>query len=210
MSLPVDLDRDEARELAQRELSHPRYDPDPSLLQQAAEWVLEKVGELLSRAGGTLSGPAGGVLLALIAAVVAVLLLRYGPLARQRRATPDDVLGGTRRSAREYRAAADAAAAAGDWSEAVVERFRAITVDLHERSIIDVRPGVTADEAAWNAGLVLPELADRLSAAATLFDSVHYGGHGATSADDRRLRELDEAARRTRARLEETAQAAHR
>ncbi|HEU4542965.1 MAG TPA: DUF4129 domain-containing protein [Jiangellaceae bacterium] len=198
MSLPVELDRDEARELAEGELANPRYDSEPSLLQQAFEWLFERLSELLSSARGTLSGPMGALLLAVIILAVATILLRYGALARRRKSAAESVLGGTRRGAREYRAAAAAAAAAGKWSEAVVERFRAIIADLDERGVLHVKAGTTADEAAWTAGLALPDLVGSLSDAATMFDAIRYGGHDATSEDDRRLRALDEAVRRAR------------
>ena len=195
MSVPVELDRDEARELAERELAHPRYDSDPTLLQRALEWVTEKINELLSAAGGTLSGPAGLLLLALIVVAVTAILLRYSRLARRRRSNAESVFGATRRSAREYRAAADAAAEAGRWPDAVIERFRAIIADLEERALIDVRPGMTADEATRAAGHALPGLSSDLPQAAALFDAVYYGGLAATRDDDRRLRAVEEAVR---------------
>ncbi|HEX6335913.1 MAG TPA: DUF4129 domain-containing protein [Jiangellaceae bacterium] len=206
MSLPVELDRDEARELAERELANPRYDSDPPLLQQAFEWIVQQLNELLAAAGGTLSGPWGLALLALIVVVVAIILLRYGPPARRRSLT-EAVFGATQRSAREYRAAADAAAEDGRWAEAVIERFRAVIADLDERGFIDVRPGMTADEAARDAGQAMPELASELPPAAALFDAVYYGGHEATRDDDRRLRALETAVReRSRPRLTEGSQ----
>jgi hypothetical protein len=206
MSPPVEVDRDEARELAERELAHPRYDSDPPLLQQAFEWIIQKVNELLAAAGGTLSGPWGLALLALIVAVVAIILLRYGPPARRRRRShAETVFGATRRSAREYRAAADAAAEDGRWAEAVVERFRAVIADLEERGFMDVRPGMTADEAARDAGRALPGLAGELPPAAALFDAVYYGGHDAARDDDQRLRALEAAVRdQSRPRLTES------
>ncbi|HEX5995488.1 MAG TPA: DUF4129 domain-containing protein [Jiangellales bacterium] len=195
MSLPVDLDRDEARDLAERELANPRYDSDPPLVQQFFEWIIRQINELLAAAGGTLNTPWGLVLLGLIVAVVAIIFLRYGPPARRRRSQADAVFGASRRSAREYRAAADAAAEDSRWAEAVVERFRAIIADLEERGLLDVKPGMTADEAAREAGRALPDLATDLPPAAALFDAVYYGGHEATGDDDRRLRALDAAVR---------------
>ncbi|HEX6234232.1 MAG TPA: DUF4129 domain-containing protein [Jiangellaceae bacterium] len=195
MSLPVELERDEARELAERELANPRYDSDPPLLQQAIEWVIEKINELLSAAGGTLSGPWGIVLLAVIFIAATLILLRYGPPARRRRSQAEAVFGETRRTARDYRAAADGAAEAGRWSEAVVERFRAIVADLDERGFVDLRPGMTADEAARDGGRSLPALTSELPPAAALFDAVYYGGFEASEADDRRLRALESAVR---------------
>ncbi|WP_167976291.1 hypothetical protein [Lentzea indica] len=51
--VPVDLDRDEAREAATRELSDPAYvSDDPNPLERAIDWVLNRLGELLAGAGG--------------------------------------------------------------------------------------------------------------------------------------------------------------
>ena len=68
--------------------------------------------------------------------------------------------------------------------------MRAIVRSLEERTLLDPRPGRTADEAAAEAGRPLPRHADRLRAAARTFDDVTYGG-----------RTADEAAYLTAARL---------
>ncbi len=57
--VPVDLGRDEAQDLARRELADPSYDAEPSLLQRAVEWLFEQLSELLSRTTGALSGWVG-------------------------------------------------------------------------------------------------------------------------------------------------------
>jgi hypothetical protein len=64
--------------------------------------------------------------------------------------------------------------------------------------VIDPRPGRTADEAAADAGAVLPVVATDLDAGARLFDAVHYGNRSANADDDAALRRLDDAARTTR------------
>lgn len=193
MSVPVELGRDEARELARRELADPRYDSEPGLAQRFIEWLLEQVSRLLDAAAGALTSTIGAVLLALIIAIIVAIVLRYSPLARRAatRATP--LFDDSRRTAREFRAAADAASREQRWSEAVVERFRAVIATLEERSVLDRRPGRTADEAARDAGVALPGLSTELAAAARVFDGVHYGGDDATADDDGRLRELDDA-----------------
>lgn len=203
MSIPVELGREEARELAVRELADPRYDAQPPLWQQALEWLLEQVSRLLDRAAGALGGLAGAVVLAVVALVLVVILIRYGPLARRAASGADPVFGTARRGAGDHRSAADTAAADGDWATAVVERYRAVVATLEERSVIDPRPGRTAAEAARDGGGALPDLAERLAAAATLFDGVHYGDEAATQGDDERLRELDQAVRTARPRRPE-------
>ena len=93
----------------------------------------------------------------------------------------------------QHRRLADEAAADQRWADAVRERFRAVVRTLDERTLLDDRPGRTADEAAREAGRVLPDLAAGLTAAARLFDDVTYGDADAGPADDARLRALDQA-----------------
>jgi len=196
--IPVELGREEARELARRELADPAYDAEPPLLQQVVAWIIERIQELIDRTAGALSGSvAGRILVVVLGLVVTLVILRMGPLAR--RGTRSDPLFPTeRRTAAEYRAAADAAAARQDWSSAVIERYRAVVLGFEERGLLDPRPGRTADEAAAEGGAVLPELASGLQAGSILFDAVRYGGQTATAADDALMRRLDEDAIRAR------------
>jgi len=196
--VPVDLGRDEAQDLARRELADPSYDAEPSLLQRAVEWLFEQLAELLSRTTGALSGWVGLAVLGGLAALVAVVVvLRVGPLA-SRAASGKAVFSGSRRSAAEYRADADDASARGDWSAAVVERYRAVVAGMEERGVLDPRPGRTADEAAAAGGSILPGVAGDLTTGSRVFDGVRYGDRAATSGDDAAMRRLDEAVRTAR------------
>ena len=198
VEVPVDLGREEARDLARRELADPVYDAEPSWWQQAVEWVVDRIDDLLSGAAGALEGWVGiAITLALLGIVAAVVIYRVGPMAR-RASTGEPVFDGARRTAAEHRAAADAAAGRGDWSTAVVERYRAVVAGLEERGVLDPRPGRTADEAAAEGGSALPGVAHDLGIGAVLFDRVRYGGRSATPADDGTLRRLDDAVRATR------------
>lgn len=199
LSLPIDLEREEARDLARRELSQPGYETDVSWWARALEWVLEQFDRLLGGAAGAIPGGLGTVLLlAAVAAIVVVTVLRTGPMARRRRGLTGGVFSEPRRSAAEYRTAADDAAAAGDWTTAVVERFRAVVTTLEERGIVEARAGQTADEVARHAGQRLPDSAGPLLAGARLFDQAVYGGRTATADDDATMRELDRAVQRSR------------
>jgi hypothetical protein len=102
------------------------------------------------------------------------------------------------RTAADHRAAADAAAAGGDWAVAVRERFRAVIRQLEEDGRLDARAGRTVDEAAAEGGRPLPAHAADLRAGARIFDEVIYGEHPATAAQDQRLRALDDAIRASR------------
>ncbi|MFD9258601.1 DUF4129 domain-containing protein, partial [Streptomyces sp. NPDC059538] len=95
------------------------------------------------------------------------------------------------RSAADHRTAAEAHATAGRWTEAVQERMRAVVRSLEERTLLDPRPGRTADEAAAEAAASLPGHAADLRAAARTFDDVTYGGRTADADTYARMRALD-------------------
>ncbi len=197
--VPVELGRDAAHRLAVEELAKPEYHvDDPSLFQRAVTWIIEKVADLIDRASQVVpGGPWGLAVIALvIMLVIAAVLWRGGPVRRSG-AGDAALFVGRPRSAAEHRAAAERAAGAARWEEAVLERYRAIVRSLEERTVLEPRPGRTADEAAAAAGVALPLLAQNLKAAAETFDAVVYGGRAATSTDDRFLRELDHAAAAT-------------
>ncbi|MFJ2087636.1 DUF4129 domain-containing protein [Streptomyces sp. NPDC087901] len=179
--IPVDIPRVPAREAARHELSEPMYhENDPNPLQRALDHLWSWVGDLLSSASDAApGGPAGLVVLVLIViALTAALLWRLGTPQRSALITEALFESGPR-SSPEHRATAEANAAAGRWSQAVQERMRAIVRSLEERTLLDARPGRTADEAAAEAGSTLPAHAARLRAAAQVFDDVTYGGRSA-------------------------------
>lgn len=198
----VDVERDEARRLAQQELADPIYEDDPPLFQRILEWILRRLDELAAAAGSAMSGWGALLLLIPIAIIVAIVLWRFGPMARRAARGEEPLFGTTKRSAAEYRRAADDAFAAEDWTVSVLERFRAIVVGLEERDILPERAGRTADEAARDAGRLLPGLAERLVAGAVTFDDVRYGERTATRDEAFAMGELDRDARAARIRDE--------
>src|SRR5688572_31350420 len=123
--VPVDLDRDEAREAAARELSNPAYvSDDPNPIERVINWVLEKLGELLAGAGG-MSGITAITIMVVVAVLIVIIVrLRIGRTARAARSRAGEVFD-SELPAAGHRAAAERAAAAGDVAEAVRERFRA-------------------------------------------------------------------------------------
>ncbi|QTD98901.1 DUF4129 domain-containing protein [Streptomyces cyanogenus] len=197
---PVTIPRDPAREAARRELSKRMYhENDPSLLQRALNAFWDWVDRLFGAAASATPGGTVGLLVVIlfVVAVLAALWWRLGIPRRQPVSTA--VLFDERaRSAAEHRAASEAHAAQGHWNQAVQERMRAIVRSLEERALLDVRPGRTADEAAAEAGRVLPAHTDRLRAAAHEFDDVTYGGRRAGEQSYHRLAELDRDLERAR------------
>jgi hypothetical protein len=137
------------------------------------------------------------VLLVLVVAAIVVIRLRIGAVGRSVAGAPA-LFGDGPVTAAEYRRAADAFAAREEWAEAVRARMRAVVRGLEERDLLEVRPGRTADEAAREAGAVLPRCAAELAAAARTFDDVWYGGRAATAEMDAQLRAVDTAVARER------------
>ncbi len=198
--IPVELDRDAAREAARAELARPDYAADrPGPVEALVRWVLQELDELLARAAAASPGGYVGLVVGalVLAAALVALRMRLGALSRTAREDRLLFVGGER-SAAEHRAAAERHAAAEEWAEAVRERLRAIVRGLEERGLLEPRPGRTADEAAREGGAALPEVVADLDVAARAFDEVWYGGRPATAATDERLRAADERIRRAR------------
>src|SRR5690606_38404583 len=84
------------------------------------------------------------------------------------------------REAADIRAAALAAAEREDWTQAVLERFRALVRSVEERGLVSVVPGMTADELAAAVGTRLSDHDEDLQRCAEIFDGVRYGDHAAT------------------------------
>jgi uncharacterized protein DUF4129 len=196
LAVPVELSREAARRAASLELAKREYsDARPGLVERFVTWVFDAISNLADGAASVSPGGYAGLVLALVVVVAAVVAVRakVGPLARSGR-TESALFLGRPRSAAEHRTAAEAHARSGDWAEAVRERLRAVVRSLEERSLLEPRPGRTADEAASEAGLLLPGCADGLREAASLFDDIWYGGRPATEAAYAALRGLDERA----------------
>lgn len=204
--VPLDVPRVPAREAAERELSKPMYhENDPSLLERGLDRFWEWVGGLFDAASAATPGGLLG-LLAIVVVVLALVAALWWRLGTPRRtpATGDSLFEDGPRTADEHRAAAARHAAAGRWNQAVQERMRAIVRSLEERTLLDARPGRTADEAAAEAARTLPSHTDELRAAARSFDDVTYGGRTADEPAYRRIEELDTALERTKPTLATT------
>ncbi|MFJ9829331.1 DUF4129 domain-containing protein [Streptomyces sp. NPDC101160] len=199
--VPVDIPRVPAREAAERELSKPMYhENDPSLLQRALDRFWDWIGGLFDAAAGATPGGVVGVV-AVVLVVIALVAALWWRLSTPRRAPSgggDALFDDGPRTAAEHRAAAARHASAGQWNQAVQERMRAIVRSLEERTLLDSRPGRTADEAAAEAGRSLPAHADGLRSAARAFDDVTYGGRTADESAYRRIEQLDTALERTK------------
>ncbi|MGW7818943.1 DUF4129 domain-containing protein [Streptomyces puniciscabiei] len=191
---PVTIPRGPAREAARRELSKRMYhENDPGLFQRALNAFWDWLDRLFSSAASATPGGTTGlvVVVLFVVAVLAALWWRLGTPRRQPASATPTLFDDRPRSAAEHRAAAEAHAAQGHWNQAVQERMRAIVRSLEERTLLDVRPGRTADEAAAEAGRALPAHTGRLRSAAREFDDVTYGGRRAGEQSYHRIAELD-------------------
>ncbi len=197
--VPVVPDADQARQWLERELADAVYRERESLLQRFWDWLSDL---FTSVPFGGAEGPWWLLGVLLLVALIAVIAFRVaGPVRRAERrdARSARVLdSGDLRDAEDLRAAANSAAATGDWALAVAERFRALVRALEDRAVLDERPGRTAREAADAAAQRFGAHADRLHHAGALFDGVVYGHHDARPEDDAELRELDRAVDRAR------------
>lgn len=195
----LDPDRDDARELLQRELAKPDYNRPESLLQKGLSWLLERLGDLIQIMPGSngLSMLLLGVILAL--AVVAIFFaVRGSRRSRQLTDRTGPVLAEVGLGARDYRARAAAAAREGRWDDVLLDSYRAIAAATDERALLDELPGTTAHEIALGLRGPFPDHAEALLAAANDFDGVCYGDQRASQRQAERVRELDRALAATR------------
>lgn len=197
IEVPVTPDADEATEWLEDELEKPMYQEVDAAEQP--DWLrdfLERVAQFIDSLGGEGTTPAWATILIVLAiAVLVVLFLIFGvPRLRRRSGASDtgDIFeADDERASDAMRRAADDAAAAGDWSRAIAEMFRAIVRGLHERTLVSSVPGSTSHDVARRAGRSLPGFAARLVSAADDFDAVRYLGDPGDADRFARTRELD-------------------
>ncbi|MCE0534855.1 DUF4129 domain-containing protein [Kineosporia rhizophila] len=201
--VPVDPDRQQARQWVLEELSRKEYqDARPSLIERALEWIQEQFANIQPGFGSPVQITV--TVLAILAVMAAAFAIwRSGGVGRQFRRKAPAVLPNYVTNAADHRAAADKHAAAGQWGDAVLERFRAIARELSERTLVPATPGATATEVARDGGRALPSLAADLRTAARHFDDVCYGHleltESAGTEADQFLRGLDERVRTAKA-----------
>jgi hypothetical protein len=184
------IGRDQARELARRELARSIY--RPSLVSR---WWHDIVHWLSSVFHPTQAGEPNWLAVAVLAAVVVLAAFAafywLGSPSASGRNRGEPVIPGRPRTAADYRHAAEQLAATGDYQEAIAELVRAIAADLEARDILLARPARTADELAAEAAMAFPAESGELYAVARLFDEVRYGGRPGSQAGYERVQRLD-------------------
>jgi hypothetical protein len=188
----IDIDRDAARDAAQHELNKPIY-PRGSLTDQLLRLLDDLLFKIMS---GGASVPGGWltitVLLLLVAAAVFVAVRVARRTMRTNRGRQSGLFGSVEMSSAQHRAAAEQAAAQGDWASAIKHRLRAVARHLEEAAVLNPVPGRTATELARDAGQVIPGLSVELRRAAVAFNDVTYGERPGTEPGYRMIADLDD------------------
>jgi hypothetical protein len=196
--IPVDPDADQARDWLENELGKPQYQAArPTWFDLVSQAIGDWLGSLRLPSGEGLGGLVPLVIVLIVVALIVVAFIVFGrPRLNRRSQLPVGALFGAddTRSAAELRASAERAAAAGDFTTAIEEAFRAIARQLAERTIVLTAPGTTARDFAHRAGVAFPALGRELAECAVLFDGVRYldrpgerAGFDRIAALDRRL-----------------------
>lgn len=190
---PVLPDAEEARRWAAEELAKAEYrEAEPgwldSLWRSFLDWLLTLDGP--AGEAGPVPSPVIGIVMAVIIAVAVILVRpRLNPKARRRTEVFEQ---DSELTAADYRTRAETSAAAGEWGDAVVDRFRALVRSAEDRTVLDPQPGRTADEVVLALSVPFPAEAPRLNQAAGIFDAVRYGNSAAGSDDYRAMAGLDQ------------------
>ena len=191
---PVLPDAGEARRWAAEELAKPEYrDAAPSWLDTLWRNFLDWLQSLDGSSGDAAAVPSPVIALVVAAIIAAAVILARPRLNARARKDRDVFERETAMSAADYRTRADAAAAAGNWGDAVVDRFRAVVRSAEDRTILDPQPGRTADEAARALSEPFGSQSGRLARAAAVVDRIRYGNRAAGSADYQEMAGLDAA-----------------
>lgn len=196
LSPPLVPDSEDAREWLLEELSREPYSQSPSFW----EWLwsqIERIIQAITSYGNGLEAVFLPLVVVALVAGIIILAFLYGPPARRGRRVETAAGGmwqeGDARTASALQQSASRAAAAGDYSLAVIELFRASVRGLEERGTIETTAGMTATEVAQIISGTLPGARDLADLAATTFNGARYGALAASEADYRVMREFDSA-----------------
>ena len=207
-AVPVQPDGHTAQQWLVQELQKAPYqDAKPTLFDIVSQAVLQWFQSLFTQKNSVAPPVLLVAALIVVVALIVVALLLFGVPRLNRRSRVAGTLFGDddRRSADELRRSAAAALAAGDWSAAVLERFRGLARGLDERTVLTVFPGTTATGFADRAARAFPDERQALAAAATVFDDVRYADRAATRGEAETVAGLDERLMAARPLLEDAA-----
>lgn len=194
VTVPVQPDAGTARRWLLQELAKPAYQAaEPTPLDRAVQGFLDWFTGLFDARNASTPPVLLAVAIGIVVAALVVALLLFGLPRRNRRSRAGALFGDDdRRSAADMRRAAEAAMSRGDWSLAVLERFRALARGLDERTLVSVFPGTTASAFARSATRAFPAEHGELQVAADLFDGVRYADAAASREDALAVAALDD------------------
>lgn len=177
---PLDPSGDEARSALRRELAKPEYQ-DANLIERLQDWLTRFFDRGVQRVSGLDTVPTFFLVLLGVGLLVALGLL-VSRARRTARVRSRDVPALTDESitAKELRARADGAFAAGRYDDALLDGFRALAVRQVERGRIEDLPQATAHELASSLGTTFDTQRERIDRSADAFDAVLYGDRTAT------------------------------
>jgi hypothetical protein len=188
----IDIDRDTARQAAQRELDKPIY-PKGSISQRIHEWIHELLYRIIEKGSSVPGGWLTITVLVTLLVAAVVVAVRIARRTIRTRAGGDYQLFDTGQlTAAQHRAIAERCATEQDWTAAIRHRLRAVARGLEENGILQPAPGRTASELAADAAGRLPALAADLSRSATAFNDVTYGGRPGTQSGYQLIVDLDD------------------
>ncbi|WP_411701237.1 DUF4129 domain-containing protein [Conyzicola sp.] len=204
-AVPVDPDAEQARQWLIDELAKPDYRAaQPTWFDRLSAAIGDWFASL--RFGGIDGGPNLGALLVILvvvaALVVAYLVFGLPRLARKSGVTGDLFGDADDRDSTAIRAAAEAAAAAGDFELAIAEIFRSTARSLAERTVVTTSPGTTAHDFAMRAAAAFPDFSAALTTAAVSFDGVRYLGRSGTRTEYDAMARLDSGLRAAKPQLQ--------
>ena len=209
-SVPVTPNRAQAQQQAAQELAQGKYhvSPSPSPSSPSPTPTPTVSTPSPTPTSNTSHHSSTGTILLVVLLIVVVgiavllILRKIGKPRGDKSKKPDKpkhLAGGAAEvplfGAALHRHNAEQAAKGGDWQEAIRERFRAVIAVLDEQSLLPERKDRTADEAARDAGGLLPEHAAALRDAARAFDEVEYGEYLGTPDGYAVIGAVDEAIR---------------
>lgn len=205
VDVPVDPDADQARQWLIEELAKPDYRAaQPTWFDRLSAAIGDWLRSLTF--GGVDGPPELGALLIILAVVAALVIAFFVfglPRLSRKSAVTGDLFGqNDDRDSAAIRAAAETAAAAGDYALAIAEMFRSTARGLAERTVVTTSPGTTAHDFALRAARSFPDHADALGTAAASFDGVRYLGRPGSRSEYDALAELERGLRAARPRLQ--------
>jgi hypothetical protein len=193
---------DEIRQLADDVVARPEFQvPEPSLLEEAQDWVARKIGELLAEATDGGAGSVVGILvLVTLVGLIVWFSVRMGRSVQADLHRPGVTIEGVhRRSPAEWRADAERLEGEGRWKEALRSRYRALVGDLVAEGLLEDVAGRTTGELRADLRSRAPQRSPDFDAATELFELAWYADRPTGPDESARFQALAVAAAGVRA-----------